>query len=186
VTLLSTDTYEDVQYQNDASIGPQEPIPAGTHNIELSWDRQKGYMRVIIGGKKWWFKEYLGKAVVLNTDNERGRLNLRAVARLDGETLIMYRPPDATPHPLVQGLERERTHNRLCYRRPTRNWRLRDERMDWNHPDALKLVESFMGDMSAEWNASDPIAHIYHNGYVIIDDQHTAHLYDPDLNYEDM
>ena len=98
MTLLSTDTYEDAQYQSDAPIGPQEPIPTGVHSIELSWDRTKGYMRVIIGGKKWWFKEYLGKAVVLSTDNERGRLNLRAVARLDGETLVMYRPPDATPH----------------------------------------------------------------------------------------
>ena len=71
MTLLSTDTYEDAQYQNDAPIGPQEPIPAGVHSIELSWDRSRGYMRVIIGGKKWWFKEYLGKAVIVGTDNGR-------------------------------------------------------------------------------------------------------------------
>jgi len=183
VTLLSTDTYEDAQYQNDAPIGPQEPIPAGVHSIELSWDRQKGYMRVIIGGKTWWFKEYLGKAVVVGTDNGRGRITLRAMARLDGEVLTMYRPPDAEPHPLVQGLERKRTHNRLCYRRSSKDWRLRDERLPWNDPDALKFVTTYVGDLSAEWNGSDQIAHIYHNGSAVIDDQHICHLYDPDLVY---
>ena len=183
MTLLSTDTYEDAQYQNDAPIGPQEPIPTGVHSIELSWDRSRGYMRVIIGGKTWWFKEYLGKAVIVGTDNGRGRITLRAMARLDGEVLTMYRPPDAKPHGMVEGLERKRTHNRLCYRRSSQDWRLRDERLPWNDPDALKFVTTYVGDLSAEWNGLDKIAHIYHNGTAVIDDQHICHLYDPDLSY---
>ena len=59
--LLSTDVYEDAQYQSDAPIGQQKPIPLGVHDIEFSWDRNQGYMRVIIGSEKYWFKELLGK-----------------------------------------------------------------------------------------------------------------------------
>lgn len=181
--VVNPSTYEDAQFQNPAPIGIQPPIPAGVHDIELSWDRSRGYMRIIINGEKWWFKEYLGKAVVVGTNNDKGRLHLRAMARLDGETLTMYRPPDATPHEIVAGLEREKTHNRLCYRRASRDWRLRDERMSWEHPEALKFVKSYVGDMSAEWYVEDTIAHIYHNGWAVIDENHIAHLYDPDLNY---
>jgi hypothetical protein len=184
VTLLSTDTYEDAQYQSDAPIGEQPPIPTGVHSIELSWDRSRGYMRIMIGSQKWWFKEYLGKAVVVGTDNGRGRITLRAMARLDGETLTMYRPPEAPVHKMVEGLERKRTHNRLCYRRSSQDWRLRDERLAWNDPDALKFVTTYVGDLSAEWNGLDKIAHIYHNGIAVIDDQHICHLYDPDLSYD--
>ena len=57
----SQQVYEDAQYQSTTPIGPQAPIPPGIHNIELSWDRKKGYMRIVIGGERWWFKEYLGK-----------------------------------------------------------------------------------------------------------------------------
>jgi hypothetical protein len=155
----------------------------GVHDIELSWDRKKGYMRVIIGGEKWWFKEYLGKCQLLGTDNAKGRLNLRAMARLDGETLTMYRAPDAIPHWLVEGTERKKTHNRLCYRRSSRDWRLRDERMSWNDPNALVYADSYVGDMSAEWNGLDKIAHIYHNGWTVVDGNNVAHLYDSDLIY---
>ena len=114
--LLSTDVYEDAQYQSDAPIGVQPQIPLGVHDIELSWDRKKGYMRVIIGGEKWWFKEYLGKCQLLGTDNAKGRLNLRAMARLDGETLTMYRAPDAIPHWLVEGTERKKKIGRASCR----------------------------------------------------------------------
>ena len=178
--LLET-TYEDAQYQNLAPIGPQDPIPGGMHDIELSWDRKAGYMRVVIEGKTWHFKEYLGKAQILGTDNASGRLHMRASAMLDGETLIMYRDITAEPHPQAAGVLRERTHNRLCYRRASQDWLLRDERMGWNNPEALKLVKSYVGDMNAEWNRNDSIAHIYHNGYVIIDRENVAHLYDPEL-----
>ena len=182
---LSVGTYEDAQYQNLAPIGPQPPIPAGVHDIELSWDRKYGYMRIVIGDSTWHFKEYLGKAQIFGTDNSRGRLYLRATAVLDGETLIMYRDPRAETHPQVEGLQRAATHNRLCYRRASRDWRLRDERMAWDNPDALKFVKTYVGDMSAEWNQNDSVAHIYHNGYVIIDKDDVAHLYDPNLPVED-
>jgi len=45
----SQQVYEDAQYQAAEPIGNQPQIPAGVHeNIELSWDRKRGYMRVII------------------------------------------------------------------------------------------------------------------------------------------
>ena len=183
MVTLSTDIYEDAQYQNAVPIGVQKAIPSGVHEIELSWDRDKGYMRINIGAEKWWFKEYLGKAQLLGTDNAKGRIHLRAMARLDGETLVMYRAPDAAPHELMDGTKRDTTHNRLCYRRAGREWRLRDERLPWNHPDALVFASSYVGDMNAEWNKDDPIAHIYHNGWTVLDEHNVAHLYDPDLQY---
>ena len=188
--LASQTVYEDAQYQATAPIGPQAPIPAGGHTIELSWDRKKGYMRINIvspynlwlnPAKSWWLKEYLGKAQLIGTDNEKGRLFLKAMAQINGETLTMWRDPDALPHAEVEGTRREKTHNRLCYRRATEEWRLRDERMPWNHPEALVFTRSYIGDLNAERHANDSIAHIYHNGYAIIDNQDVAHLYDPDL-----
>ena len=179
--LAHPETYEDAQIQSAKPIGPQAPIPPGVHDIELSWDRHKGYMRVIIEGQKYWFKEYLGKAQVLSCDNKRGRLNLRAIAQINGETLTMWRDPDAPPHENVTGRIRKKTHNRLCDRPAPEEWRLRDERLDWNHPNALVFTKSYVGDLNAEWHANDSIAHIYHNGYAVIDKDDVAHLYDPEL-----
>ena len=179
--LASQQVYEDAQIQSAKPIGNQPQIPAGVHDIELSWDRRKGYMRVIIEGQKYWFKEYLGKAQVLGCDNKRGRINLRAIAQINGETLTMWRDPNAPPHEEVEGVRREKTHNRLCYRRMTEEWRLRDERLDWNDPEALVFTKSYVGDLNAEWHANDSIAHIYHNGFAIIDKDDVAHLYDTEL-----
>ena len=176
----SQQVYEDAQYQSSDPIGYQPPIPAGIHDIELSWDRKRGYMRLIIDGKTWHFKEYLGKAEVTGTDNTRGRIYLRAMARIDGETLTTYRDPLAS-HPEVEGERRESTHNRLCYRRQSQEWRLRDERMEWNHPEALKFTKSYVGLLNAEWHMADNVAHIYHNGFAIIDKDDVAHLYDTEL-----
>ena len=186
---VSQQVYEDAQYQASEPIGNQPQIPAGVHDIELSWDRKRGYMRVIIAGKTWHFKEFLGKAQVTGTDNKRGRIYLRAMARIDGETLSVYRDPSAPFHPEVDGERRESTHNRLCYRRQSQEWRVRDERMDWNHPEALKFTKNYIGDGVFEWHMADSIAHVYHNGYVIIADDFTdwhppmlvpklAHLYE--------
>ena len=177
----SQQVYEDAQYQSSDPIGYQPPIPAGIHDIELSWDRKKGYMRIIIDGKTWHFKEFLGRAQILGTDNKRGRINLRAMARIDGETLTTYRDPSAQPHPEVEGERRESTHNRLCYRRQTQEWRLRDERMEWNHPEALKFTKNYVGDGVFEWHMADQVAHIYHNGRATITQDGVAHLYDTEL-----
>jgi hypothetical protein len=179
--LAHPKTYEDAQVQSATPIESQAPIPPGVHDIELSWDRHRGYMRIVIGGWEWWFKEYLGKAQVLSCDNKRGRLNLRAIAQINGETLTMWRDPDAPPHEEVEGIRRGKTHNRLCYRRQSQEWRLRDERMDWNNPDALVLTKSYKGDLNVEWHRADSVAHIYHNGYSILTDDGVAHLYDPEL-----
>ena len=187
--LASQQVYEDAPYQTAESIGHQPPIPAGVHDIELSWDRKRGYMRVIINNQTWHFKEFLGKAQVTGTDSQRGRIYLRAMARIDGETLSVYRDPSAPYHPEVDGERRESTHNRLCYRRQSQEWRVRDERMDWNHPEALKFTKNYIGDGVFEWHMADSIAHVYHNGYVIIADDFTdwhppmlvpklAHLYE--------
>jgi len=177
----SQQVYEDAQIQSAKPIGNQPPIPAGVHDIELSWNRKRGYMRVIIDGATWHFKEYLGKAQLTGTDSKRGRIHLRAMARIDGETLTTYRDPSAQPHPEVEGERRESTHNRLCYRRQSQEWRLRDERMEWNHPEALKFTKNYIGDLNAEWHMRDNVAHIYHNGYSIIDADDVAHLYDTEL-----
>ena len=178
-------TYGDSQAQNNDPIGPQPEIPAGVHDIELTWDRHTGYMRIIINEQKWWFKEFLGRGVVVSTDNERGRLYLRSMARISGETLTLYRGPDEQPHPKVEDRYikylLEPTHNRLCYRRETKQWRIRDERKDWNNSEALKFVEAYIGDLVAEWDSSDPWAHIYHNGYAIIDTDDICHLYDASI-----
>ena len=173
--------YADSQYQSDEPIGEQRQIPAGVHNIELSWDRKAGYMRVVIGSQTWWFKELLGKCIVVGTDNQKGRIHIRGMARLDDETLTLYRPPQAPVHPLVKGTERQTTHNRLCYRRSNADWRVRDERRP-EAADALTFVRSYVGDLSVEWNGADRVAHVYHNGFVIVDDENkVAHLYDPEL-----
>ena len=178
-------TYADSQSQSNDPIGAQPPIPAGIHNIELSWDRHTGYMRIIIEGSTWHFKEFLGRAVVLGTDSERGRIYLRSMARISGETLTLYRPADAKPHWMVEDRfvtqRLEPTHNRLCYRRETKQWRIRDERKDWNNPESLKFVASYVGDLVAEWDSSDPWAHIYHNGFAVIDNDGVCHLYDESL-----
>ena len=177
----SQQVYEDAQYQSSDPIGYQPPIPAGIHDIELSWDRKRGYMRIIIDGKTWHFKEFLGRAQILGTDSKRGRINLRAMARIDGETLTTYRDPNALPHQEVEGERRESTHNRLCYRRQSQEWRLRDERMPWEHPDALRFTQNYVGDLNAEWHMRDNVAHIYHNGRATITQDGVAHLYDTEL-----
>ena len=191
--VIETDQYEDQQYQNPASIGPQMPIPDGVHDCELSWDRKKGWMRLIINGQSWWFKEYIGRCQVISTNNEKGRINIRASARIDGETLRMWRDPDSKPHPRVDGVSRRKTQNRLCYRRSQRDFRVNDDGDHYNGfgtrtPDTndtpikerkLVYVRSYVGDLNSLWNKSDSVAHIYHLGEITIDDNDVAHLYDP-------
>jgi hypothetical protein len=169
--------YADSQTQNEAHIPAQAPIPAGIHAIEISWDRRAGWMRAVIGSQTWHFKELLGKAQMTGTDSIRGRINVRAMARLEDETLMLYRAPDAVPHARVEGVERMDTHNRLCYRRSHRDWRVRDERRP-EAADALVFVTGYVGDLNVEWEGRDPIAHIFHNGEVVVDADRLAHLYD--------
>ena len=198
------------QIQSPQPIWSQGDIPAGVHNLELSLDRHAridgAYMRVIFRDLSahpsavarhpyhsrgtahpytWWFKEVLGDAQVISTDNREGRINLRGMAILIGERLILYRDPDALPHPQVEGIRREDTHNRLCYRRSGFDWRLRDERKTKTNPSDpsnLVFVNGYVGDLHVEWPTNDVIGHIFHNGYVIIDEHGIAHFYDPSLD----
>jgi hypothetical protein len=180
-TVVHADVYEEAQYQNPAPIGPQIEVPGGDHVGELSWDRGTGYMRYIIESHTWWFKELLGKSVVAGADSERGRLNFYGGARIDGETLTLYRPDDAEPHPIVDGLIRPPSLYRTCYRRMDRKWRARDERLDWNDPMALMIVEDIVGDFAVEWRLEDRVAHIFANGWQIIDKHGVCHLYDASI-----
>ena len=189
---LVVDQYEDQQYQNPAPIPPQGSIPPGVHDIELCWDRKKGWMRIDIGDQSWWFKEYLGRCQVISTQ-KKGRINIRAGARIDGETLKMWRGPNATPHPVVAGTVRRKTHNRLCYRRAQTDFRVNDDGTAENGfgnrtPDTgatppkerkLVYVKSYAGDLVSIWNKNDTVAHIYHEGVIIVDENDVAHLYDP-------
>jgi len=177
--VLSPILYDDSQTQSPAPIPAQPPMPAGVQIIEISWDRDARWMRAIIGSQKWHFKELLGRAQIIGTDNARGRIHARAMARVEGETFILYRAPDAVPHPKIEGIERLDSHQRLCYRRSHRDWRVRDERRP-EMPDALMLgIAGYLGDFVAEKEAVDPIAHLYHNGPIIVEEgTRIAHLYD--------
>ena len=168
--------------QSEALIGKQEPIPKGVHDIELSWDREVDFMRIIIGDKKWYFKEYSGKAIVTSTNNELGRIYLRGSASIVGDSLTMNRPPEASPHHVVSGMQRGPTLNRICYRRSKEDWRLYDEN-DGDLPSSVTFVNSYVGDMNITWTRKDRIAHVFHNGWILVDDNNIAHLYDEDLDY---
>ena len=80
----------------------------------------------------------------------------------------------------------------MCIRDRQKVWRLRDEEKtaryhaegkDVHSPDVIRYVESYMGDGWLSWTASDPYAHIYHQGWTVIDEDNVAHLYDPDEVY---
>ena len=196
--------YGDSQSQNPEPIPEQSPIPRGSHSMRMSWDREEGYMKVVIGDATWYFKELLGKAVVIGTDADVGRIYLDGTASINGETLTLGRPANAEPHRIVEGEELDNTYNRCCYFRDQKRWRLRDEKKTAEHhaynvthnltrydvgwkdlesPDLIRYVKSYTGDGWLSWTASDPYAHIYHQGWTVIDEDNVAHLYDPDEVY---
>ena len=184
VLAKTLETYEDNdnQFQSDEAIGYQVPMPSDLTTLELSWDRRKAFMRVIIPDKgTWYFKALLGKAQLISTDDERGRLYLKAMPLLDGDTLYLYRDLDALPHEKVDGIELTPTNNRLCYNRRESCWRIRDERMPWMDDASRRLCKNYVGDINLEWDLNDPIAHIFHKGYITIDNNDVAHLYDPEI-----
>ena len=64
---------------------------------------------------------------------------------------------------------------------------MRDEHLTaekgWDAEGALVLVQGYVGDLNAEWNKNDTIAHIFHQGWTIVDENKIAHLYDRDFTY---
>ena len=165
----------DEQYQNPAPIKLQGPMPSGVHDIEISWDRTEGYMRAIIEGQKWWFKELLGRAEIVSVTT-KGRMNIKSKAVLVGEQLTLFRAANFQPHPKVKGVEYPSSYQRCCFRRnpppgQDPDWRVRDERKTkLGDPDALVFVKGYAGDWNIEWPANDLVAHVYHVGPWILCD----------------
>ena len=189
VPEIREDVYpeNDNKVQTDEPIGYQTPIPSELAHLELSWDRRKALMRIIIKDKgTWYFKEVLGKAQMLSSDNKTGRLNLKAIPFLDGETLYLYRDPESIPHKAVADNDvlevLHPTNNRLCYNRNETCWRIRDERQPWADMESRRLVKNYVGDISIEWNHGDLIAHIFHKGEIVLDKNNVAHLYDLEIS----
>lgn len=175
------DVESEAQYQNPAPIGPQSPIPGGVHNMLVSWDRTQGYMSVRAADGRWWFKEMLGSALLVGADNAHGRLHVLAKGQIKGEQLVLWRPSNASPHPMVRGTRRRITYNRLCYFRARKEWRLRDNNMQPDHPDALRVLPGYVGDWTIEWPLQDPVAHLFHQGFTVICDP--GCFMHPDGNY---
>ena len=180
------------QVQSAMPIPAQPSVPTGVHDMILSWDLEHGWMKLRIDDGLWFFKELLGRAVVLGTNTDVGRIHLRGMATSNGDTLTLYRDAKAEPHPVVDGLELDKTYNRMCYFREQKVWRLRDEEKtaryhsegkDIHSPDVIKYVKSYEGDGVLSWAFSDQFAHCYHEGRVIIDAENIAHLYDPNEVY---
>ena len=176
----------DNQIQSNEEIGYQEPMPCGIEELELSWDRKKGFMRIIIKDQgTWYFKELMGKAQLLSADSERGRLYIRAIPFLDGDTLYLARDPESVAHERLEeddiAESLQKTNNRLCYNRQETCWRIRDERKPWMDNSSRRLVADYVGDISIEWNRNDIVAHIFHKGLILLDKNNVAHLYDSEL-----
>jgi hypothetical protein len=171
----------EAQYQNPEPIGPQSQLPGGVQDMVVSWDRTEGYMSVRLVNDRWWFKEMLGSALLIGTDNAHGRLHVQAKGQLNGEQLVLWRPSDAPPHPMVRGTRREISYNRLCYFRAAQQWRLRDNHMLWDHPDALRILPGYVGDWNIQWPVNDTAAHLFHQGFVVICDP--GCFMHPDGNY---
>jgi hypothetical protein len=164
-------SYADEQYQNPEPIGPQAPMLTGVRDIEMSWDRNAGYMRTIIEDQRWWFKEVVGKAVILDTDSSRGRMNIRAKAQLLDERLVLWRPSTAEPHPSVEGERYTASHQQVCYYRARQVFRITDTReRAKGSTSALTLVKGYVGDWVVEWPLNDIIAHLFHDGPWILCD----------------
>ena len=162
----------DNQIQSNEEIGYQEPMPCGIEELELSWDRKKGFMRIIIKDQgTWYFKELMGKAQLLSADSERGRLYIRAIPFLDGDTLYLARDPESVAHERLEeddiAESLQKTNNRLCYNRQETCWRIRDERKPWMDNSSRRLVADYVGDISIEWNREDIVAHIFHKGEIL-------------------
>ena len=193
ISLAIKAYHEDSQFQSSEPIGEQPPLPGGVFDMLLSWDRHRSYMRLEIPeiDGKWHFKKLQGKVQITGTDNERGRILLHGMARLDGEVLSLYRDPASTPHPPLDaqdiGLALPPTNSRLCYYRQKRLWRVRDERLTKERgmagKDTLRLVTGLVGDWASNKPSEDPVAHVFHRhpNYVVIDRAGVGHLYDVSL-----
>jgi hypothetical protein len=42
--------------------------------------------------------------------------------------------------------------------------------MAWNSPEALRILPGYVGDWNIEWPQNDTMAHLFHQGFVVICD----------------
>ena len=62
-------------------------------------------------------------------------------------------------------------HNRLCYYREVKQWRVRDE-----DSGELRLVDDYEGDLNLNW--MDGGSHVFHDGPYVIDRELKAHFFE--------
>ena len=176
------------QIQREEAIGYQKPIPSEVMSMDLSWDRTKKCMRIAIENiVTWYFTEVFGRAQVLSANNRTGKMEIVGIPVLEGETLYLYRDPDSVPHAPIKEEEivevLRPTNNRICYFREEEPpcWRIRDERTPWMDQMSRRYATSYVGDIVAEWNQSDAVAHLFHKGQIVLAKNDVAHFYDPEL-----
>ncbi len=68
-------------------------------------------------------------------------------------------------------------HNRLCYYREVKQWRVRNE-----DTGELRLVEDYEGNLGLNW--MDGGSHVFHDGPIVIDVERTAHFFKTDEEAE--
>ena len=154
-------------------IGDQPPLPAGVHDWEFSLDRKRRMMRIKDEqGNAWWFKSGAGRILLTSCDSERGRIYLRGKAVLQGDGLYVYPPRDEEPVlPPADAAVLPDSHYRLCYTRPKRAWRLRDERSNHLYSDEIKGYKGFL---NLDWR--DGGSHVFHDGQIAIGKDGIAYL----------
>lgn len=130
-------------------------------------------------GWEWLCTRLAGNGQMIEALGETGRLIIRGRLVISAGVAYMYRDEDAPYAEPPEG-EREDSQWRLCYFRAERNWRLRDQRMPFNDPKALRLVSGYAGDLNMTWY--DGSTHIYHSGEVVVDKDNIAHFIDPNAN----
>ena len=124
---------------------------------------------------RWYFKEFVGKAVIDGTDNPKGVILMHVrSAGLDSNRpamMVLRRPTveEVPPQVQVAGRLMPQSTYRLCYRRAKFDWRIRDEHMAWDAPDALHFVTGYKGDLAGTW-FNDPMAHIFHTQTLVLTD----------------
>ena len=94
----------------DLTDDPDAKVPHPHHGYVKDGKQYGG----LVHPYTFWFKEYLGKAQVLGTDNEEGRIYLRAMAQINDETLTMWRDLLAPRHEEVEGTRAREERQERC------------------------------------------------------------------------
>ena len=164
---------------NSDPLPLQPKLPTATKDWELSWSRTLRWMRLRDPDTDefWVFKQMVGKGQMLRTDGETGRMIMRCRVQMVGDQVFMYYPKEGhmqeDPSQIV-GQRLPESHWRLCYHRAGKDWRLRNERTG-----ELTFVKNYIGNLAVNW--MDKGSHVFHDGYVVLDKEGTAHFVDPEV-----